>query len=42
MSHKYIQFTQLNINIDGKKDRILIVKDISHVIYLRKIIEVRR
>ena len=42
MAHKYLSFTQLTINFEGNRDRILIVKDISPIIYLRKILDVRK
>lgn len=33
-SKKYITLNQVNVNVAGSKDKLLIVRDVSHLIYL--------
>lgn len=34
ISKKYITLNQVNVNVTGSKDKLLIVRDVSHIIYL--------
>ena len=38
---KYITLNQVNVNIAGGKDKLLIVRDVSHIIYLEQIMETK-
>lgn len=33
-SKKYITLNQVNVNVTGSKDKLLIVRDVTHIIYL--------
>jgi hypothetical protein len=34
LSKKYITLNQVNVNVTGSKDKLLIVRDVTHIIYL--------
>jgi len=38
---KFITLNQVNVNIAGGKDKLLIVRDVSHIIYLEQIMETK-
>ena len=39
--NKYITLNQVNVNVAGSKDKLLIVRDVSHIIYLEQIMETK-
>lgn len=34
VSKKFITLNQVNVNVTGSKDKLLIVRDVSHIIFL--------
>lgn len=38
---KFITLNQVNVNVTGSKDKLLIVRDVSHIIYLEQIMETK-
>lgn len=38
---KYITLNQVNVNVTGSKDKLLIVRDVTHIIYLEQIMETK-
>lgn len=40
-SKKYITLNQVNVNVTGSKDKLLIIRDVSHIIYLEQIMETK-
>jgi hypothetical protein len=38
---KYITLNQVNVNVTGSKDKLLIIRDVSHIIYLEQIMETK-
>lgn len=38
---KYITLNQVNVNFAGSKDKLLIVRDVTHIIYLEQIMETK-
>lgn len=41
IENKYITLNQVNVNLSGGRDKIFIVRDVSHIIYLEQIMEVK-
>jgi hypothetical protein len=41
MTKKYITLNQVNVNVTGSKDKLLIVRDVSHIIFLEQIMETK-
>ncbi len=39
---KYITLNQVNVNVTGSKDKLLIIRDVTHIIYLEQIMETRQ
>lgn len=40
-SKKFITLNQVNVNVTGSKDKLLIVRDVTHIIYLEQIMETK-
>jgi hypothetical protein len=40
-SRKYITLNQVNVNVTGSKDKLLVIRDVSHIIYLEQIMETK-
>lgn len=40
-TQKYITLNQVNVNIAGGKDKLVIIRDVSHIIYLEQIMETK-
>jgi hypothetical protein len=38
---KYITLNQVNVDMAGGKDKLFVVRDVSHIIYLEQIMEVK-
>lgn len=38
---KFITLNQVNVNVTGSKDKLLIIRDVSHIIYLEQIMETK-
>ena len=41
VNKKYITLNQVNVNVTGSRDKLLIIRDVSHIIYLEKIMETK-
>jgi hypothetical protein len=41
VSKKFITLNQVNVNVTGSKDKLLIVRDVSHIIFLEQIMETK-
>jgi hypothetical protein len=38
---KYVTLNQVNVNVAGSKDKLLLVRDVTHIIYLEQIMETK-
>jgi hypothetical protein len=41
MHTKYVTLNQVNVNVSGGRDKIFIIRDVSHIIYLEQIMEAK-
>jgi len=41
VSKKFITLNQVNVNVTGSKDKLLIIRDVSHIIFLEQIMETK-
>ena len=39
---KYLAMNVVTANIAGSKDKLLIIRDVSHVLYLKRVLETKR
>lgn len=38
---KYVTLNQVNVNVAGSKDKLFVVRDVTHIIYLEQIMETK-
>jgi len=38
---KYITLNQVNVNLSGTRDKLFVVRDVSHIVYIEQIMEVK-
>jgi hypothetical protein len=41
INKKYITLNQVNVNVTGSKDKLLIIRDVTHIIYVEQIMETK-
>lgn len=38
-TNKYITLNQVNVNVAGSKDKLLVIRDVTHIIYIEQLMQ---